>query len=78
MPLFLLSLKDRTKSSYLHVVYKLQYVPVVMYPKNHTKAHHFKIPIYNYINREHPDSLKFDYQHKIPDISPQNNQFSER
>ena len=37
-PLLSLSLKNRTKSPYVHVVCKLQYAPVVMYPKNYTKT----------------------------------------
>ena len=37
-PLLSLSLKNRAKSPYLHVVYKLQNAPVVMYPKNYTKS----------------------------------------
>ena len=37
-PLLSLSLKNRTKSPYVHVVCKLQYAPVDMYPKNYTKT----------------------------------------
>ena len=37
-PLLSLSLKNRTKSPCVHVVCKLQYAPVVMYPKNYTKT----------------------------------------